>query len=865
MANIKTYLNNIKTAVFGSEVRDSIHDAIQQCYDDASAKDNANMEVKMARGEYENLGKRLDSHSSQIKDIENKKADKTNVSYNFNNLQSQINNLVLGAVGDGNNAEIIQARTNYYGIEFDTLKSLNDYIEKSIDNIIDKKFKMKWSVGQLSDGILWPASNKYRINTVDVEYADEDLLFSLTDYTKYKYGFQTFDSNGNFKKDSGWQYIDRFIPKGTYFKVSIAPISEQNEITNVLNNELFDNLSIIPFNSIKSIAEQNKYILKKDINPSDYYQIGRTKLNLNATVTEDYIATGSEYKNRILPKYPYFIDIKGISDFIIVNNTGFSFAIDYIKDNIVVANKSWSNNSYEIVKDVDYDYLLIQFKKTDDSDFISSSEFNFNDFKIIYKNIDLFEVTYSYNMIKQSDILTYKEKIEVCEEKIEVCEEKIEAIQNSSQNSSQNIPKNIIYGQSNSIGYRMTNDNSIKITKNFSNEKTIDLLLSFNPNTLNNQADDTILLSNNNYELIFKKGINAGKIVLNYLDGGTIKNITSKVDTNIKLTKEIEVESYGASQGIATDGDYIYTSNNRLDKNTYNIHKRKLDGTLVKGITLPSGFQHPCGLCVVGNILYVPANNYPTDDTINRIYRIDTSNMNIIDYKDVYSAHGVSSIAFKNNLFYISDWAITGNTNIITCDRNLNILDSKEFNCRKVQGLDLYKDKLIVAETENEQFIVFDYDTKEIIETYNFIQTIEGEDICITDEGTILHEDVNTIREYRLLSDKNVEFKLRITIETVDNNTTIKFYIDNILQGQDTITGWSPTSNTICINGNDSDLNKGNFNLKGFGIASTLLTDYYMKDYSKYDNLWLNCYSINPNDIHNNTIQTSGTIINQVF
>ena len=68
MANIQTYLNNIKTAVFGSEVRDSIHDAIQQCYDDASAKDNANMEVKMARGEYENLGKRLDSHSSQIKE-----------------------------------------------------------------------------------------------------------------------------------------------------------------------------------------------------------------------------------------------------------------------------------------------------------------------------------------------------------------------------------------------------------------------------------------------------------------------------------------------------------------------------------------------------------------------------------------------------------------------------------------------------------------------------------------------------------------------------------------------------------------------------------------------------------------------------
>ena len=61
MANIKTYLNNIKTAVFGSEVRDSIHDAIQQCYDDASAKDNANMEVKMARGTHNTLNDRLDN------------------------------------------------------------------------------------------------------------------------------------------------------------------------------------------------------------------------------------------------------------------------------------------------------------------------------------------------------------------------------------------------------------------------------------------------------------------------------------------------------------------------------------------------------------------------------------------------------------------------------------------------------------------------------------------------------------------------------------------------------------------------------------------------------------------------------------
>lgn len=89
MANIQTNLNKIKNAVLGIEVRDSIHDAIKQCYDDASAKDNANMEVKMARGEYENLGKRLDSHSSQIKDITKNKI----YVKNFNSIQEAINSI----------------------------------------------------------------------------------------------------------------------------------------------------------------------------------------------------------------------------------------------------------------------------------------------------------------------------------------------------------------------------------------------------------------------------------------------------------------------------------------------------------------------------------------------------------------------------------------------------------------------------------------------------------------------------------------------------------------------------------------------------------------------------------------------------
>lgn len=62
MANITNKLNQIKNAIYGKEVRGAIHDAIKECYDDASVNhDNANMEVKMARGTHNTLNDRLDN------------------------------------------------------------------------------------------------------------------------------------------------------------------------------------------------------------------------------------------------------------------------------------------------------------------------------------------------------------------------------------------------------------------------------------------------------------------------------------------------------------------------------------------------------------------------------------------------------------------------------------------------------------------------------------------------------------------------------------------------------------------------------------------------------------------------------------
>ena len=83
MANIQNELNNIKTALYGKDVRNSIHDAIKTCYDDASVNnDNANMEVKLARGTHNTLNDRLcevDEKQSSLSSQLAHKASKKNI------------------------------------------------------------------------------------------------------------------------------------------------------------------------------------------------------------------------------------------------------------------------------------------------------------------------------------------------------------------------------------------------------------------------------------------------------------------------------------------------------------------------------------------------------------------------------------------------------------------------------------------------------------------------------------------------------------------------------------------------------------------------------------------------------------------
>lgn len=88
--SITNYLNQIKNAIYGKEVRGAIHDAIKQVYDDAAVEhDNANMEVKLARGTHNTLNDRLN------------KMDEVQAQSNARLSDAILNPKMFGAKGDG--------------------------------------------------------------------------------------------------------------------------------------------------------------------------------------------------------------------------------------------------------------------------------------------------------------------------------------------------------------------------------------------------------------------------------------------------------------------------------------------------------------------------------------------------------------------------------------------------------------------------------------------------------------------------------------------------------------------------------------------------------------------------------------------
>lgn len=167
--SISNHLNKIKNAIYGKEVRGAIHDAIKQVYDDASVNhDNANMEVKLARGTHNTLNDRLDNvdeiqaqTNAQLSEVELYKGE-------------FVSTKQLGAVADGvtDDSDVIQSIINSHpkvyvndGIYLlnKTLNFPNDLEIEFGNNAI---FKFKGGI----DGVI--INNNVNIKNLNIDFYD---------------------------------------------------------------------------------------------------------------------------------------------------------------------------------------------------------------------------------------------------------------------------------------------------------------------------------------------------------------------------------------------------------------------------------------------------------------------------------------------------------------------------------------------------------------------------------------------------------------------------------------------------------------------------------------------------------------------
>ncbi|MGN4759756.1 YncE family protein [Bacillus cereus group sp. MYBK227-2] len=415
---------------------------------------------------------------------------------------------------------------------------------------------------------------------------------------------------------------------------------------------------------------------------------------------------------------------------------------------------------------------------------------------------------------------------------------------------------------------------------------TVDCLISIDPNGFDFTQD-----TNNEKRILFKPdqwffGINKDLTITADVRNNVTNNwtggITSKTNLDLALVKEIPLESYGSSQGITTDGIYLYTSNNRLDKNSYHVHKRKIDGTLLNGYILPQGYGHPCGICVVGGFLFVPSNGFPENVIDHKIFVFDTNTMELQREVDVKmnSGGGLSGIAFRKGLFYLPDWQTTGGvTNIYVYTSDFKLIRSFQINTTHVQGIDIAGDRLYAASNNGHKIIEYDLDTGARISEHIFYASVEGEDLCITPTGTILHGDVSIIREYMINKTQgplpSKEHLERLTLTVTDNvgTKTLSFYRNGVLQGTRTFIGDIKNLNTygLIINGSfNLGLYKqsGKFKLKGLGIANKELIPTSditeITNRSLYDLAYVDC-SLMTTSLKDIVSNTNLTVSNGIY
>ena len=186
---------------------------------------------------------------TRLEDIDLSKAEKTQA----DSIQGQVNALVLGAVGDGNNAEVVQSKVDSFGSTFGTLKEHFDNVELMIKSNKTEIKRSDWflAVYNAGTGTATPYGLAETLVSPILSFGSMPKLdFLIDEGYRITIGMYS-DATGTFVSNSGW-YTGQFnfsLKSDKFYRLVIGKVSggkaqlsfsDAVTITSTFENEVTD-------------------------------------------------------------------------------------------------------------------------------------------------------------------------------------------------------------------------------------------------------------------------------------------------------------------------------------------------------------------------------------------------------------------------------------------------------------------------------------------------------------------------------------------------------------------------------------------------------------------------------------------------
>lgn len=151
MSNIAQYLNKILEAIYGKDVRQSIHDAIQQCYYDGKAG-TVDLEARQS----------IDTLEARVDELIALPDGSTTADAELTDIRVGADGVIYNSAGEAVRKQVSDLKEALENQETDFYKKANENI---FYNYYNNQFQPEWIYTEfpvsVTDGVLWFATKKY--------------------------------------------------------------------------------------------------------------------------------------------------------------------------------------------------------------------------------------------------------------------------------------------------------------------------------------------------------------------------------------------------------------------------------------------------------------------------------------------------------------------------------------------------------------------------------------------------------------------------------------------------------------------------------------------------------------------------------